>query len=411
MKYFAELGQNAELSLAELLAVYPKIKIIFKTDKAVIFESDEKPDIERLGGTPKLGEVISENKLPKEIILIDLEKESKEKKIFFGISFYGAKADKNLGREIKKNLIDRGRKVRWVIGKEKVLSSVIVRTNKLLRRGGEYCILSPHLTSPRVQGEEGEKTSQKDVGDGHGRPLRRKVRGGIFVAKTFEAQNFSDYEFRDMKRPARDLISGMTPPKLAKMLINLGLGSSPFTKGGGEEGDFLDPFCGSGTLLMEAALLGIKNIYGSDVSARAVEDTSENLAWLFEKYKLSGSRLPQVKKCDVKNLADCWEKKFGLIVGEPYLGPAIRGGISPDKAQMLQQELEKNYDGYLKGLSESLKKNGRLVLIVPFIITNEKVFYLDVDIKKYGLKVVQEPILYSRPDQKIGREIYILEKI
>ena len=73
MIYFAELGQNPELSLAEILAVYPKIKILFRTDKAVIFESSEEPNIEKLGGTPKLGKVIGEGKSLKEIILTKLK--------------------------------------------------------------------------------------------------------------------------------------------------------------------------------------------------------------------------------------------------------------------------------------------------------------------------------------------------
>lgn len=365
MKYFSELGQNPELSLAELLAVYPKMKILYKTDKAVIFESVKKPDIEKLGGTPKIAEIIGEGKSPKEIILEELQKIPKDKKIFFGISIYNGKTQNNLGKQIKNILINRGYKVRWVTGKEPILSSVIVRTNKLLRRGGEFCIF------------------------------------GDFVAKTLDVQDFSDYEFRDIRRPARDLVSGMTPPKLAKMLINLGKVTD----------EMLDPFCGSGTFLMEATLLGINNIYGSDISEKAVEDSKNNLAWLVEEYQLSNHQYPEIKKCDVRDLKKCWQKKFKMIVCEPYLGPAIRGEFSLQKAQELQKELEENYDGYLKNLSGSLEKKGKLVLIVPFIIMAKETFYLNLDIKKYGLKAVCEPISYSRPDQKIGRQIYILKRI
>lgn len=390
MQYFIELGQNPELSLAELVAVYPKIKILRQIDKAVIFELDEKPDIERLGGTPKLGEALGEGK-PKKIILENLLKNSKDKKIFFGLSFYG-KWDKNLGREIKQYLTDEGYKVRWVTGKEPVLSSVIVRTNKLLTRGGEFCVF--FSSSPSARGRKEE---------------------GVWVAKTYAAQNFSDYEFRDMRRPARDLISGMTPPKLAKIMINLGLADFPLRRRGNKGDliirDFLDPFCGSGTLLMEASLLGIKNIYGSDISEKAIRDSEANLAWLFEKYKLLEARLPIVKKCDVKNLQECWGKKFKLIVGEPYLGPAIRGALSLQKAEELKKELEKNYDEYLAGLSDALEKGGRLVLVVPVLLSARQSVRISARIQKYGLKAVREPILYSRPDQKIGREIYILEKM
>lgn len=380
MQYLAILGQNKELSIAELLAVYPNIKIIQNLEQALVFESKEKIEIERLGGIPKLAEILGKAE-PKKLILDELKKLPKDKKIFFGISDYGCR-DRALlcpdfGKKIKQELKSLGYKARWVVGKEPALSSVIVKTNKLLRRGRDFCII-----------------------DG-------------WTAKTIAVQDFSDYSFRDIERPARDLVSGMTPPKLAKILINLGIGSSPFVlKGGGQEGDFninfLDPFCGSGTFLMEAALLGFKNIYGSDISEKAVKDSQKNLTWLKEKYKLLGLRNPKIKKCDVKNLNDCWKQKFDLIVCEPYLGPPIRGKLSHEEAKKIQQELEKNYYEYLKGLSGALEKNGRIVLIVPYIITSEKNIYLNIYLKKYGFESVSKPIEYSRPNQKIGRLIYTL---
>jgi len=225
----------------------------------------------------------------------------------------------------------------------------------------------------------------------------------MILAKTVDVQDFFDYEFRDMKRPKRDLISGMTPPKLAKILINLA----------GSGDTFLDPFCGSGTFLTEASLLGFKNIYGSDISLKAVEDSKDNTEWLKEKYNLDTNFY--IQKCNVTNLRECWstirKNKFPIIVGEGYLGPAIRGGISQEQGKKLQIELEENYNRYLEGLADALEKNGRIVLIVPFIITGRETLHLNLDLKKYGLTSVFPPILYSRPDQKIGREIYILEKI
>ncbi|MFH1193646.1 MAG: RsmD family RNA methyltransferase [bacterium] len=382
MKYLAILGQNPELSLAELSAVYPDIKITplakeggggRELVEATILESPEKIDINELGGLPKLAELLEDGvafRDIKKIIVAELLKLGKNQKIFFGLSFYN-NANRGLynglGREIKNALKDAGGKARWAVSRELALSSVYIKTNKLLTRGFDFDIVF------------------------HG--------GKICVAKTVAVQDFSDYEFRDMRRPRRDLVSGMTPTKLAKTLINLG--------GQGRE-SFLDPFCGSGTFLMEAALLGFKKICGSDASDKAVADTKENMSWLQKFYKFNSTI--EIKKCRAEEALKCWGGKFDCIATEPYLGPPVRGELAKHKAIDLQKEIGANYEKYLSGLSAVLNPGGCLVLIVPFFITEKGDFFLPLKLKENGLKTVINPILYSRPDQKVGREIYVLKK-
>jgi len=43
----------------------------------------------------------------------------------------------------------------------------------------------------------------------------------VFLGKTLVVQPFKDLSKRDFGRPARDDHSGMIPPKLAQMMINL----------------------------------------------------------------------------------------------------------------------------------------------------------------------------------------------
>lgn len=371
MKYLSILGQNPELSIAELQSVYD-IKIEEQTNDLLIFESSKKINLNNLGGTPKLTEIIGEYqniKQAKQEVINNLLDFPEDKKIFFGLSFYNNEDKKTYlqtGKDIKKELKNNNRKVRWVVSQDLTLSSVVIKTNKLLTRGADYNLLF----------------------------INKK----IIIAKTIDVQDFFDYEFRDIKRPVRDLISGMTPPKLAKILINLA----------GKSDTFLDPFCGSGTFLAEAGLLGFQNIYGSDISKKAVHDSITNTEWLKEKYQLDTKF--NIKECDVKNIKKCWAKTFPIIVGEAYLGPPIRGKIGLEEANKLIAQLEKNYNEYLVSLSSVLEKNGKLVLIVPFIITDKQNLHLNLDIKKYGLKSAQSTILYSRKNQKIGREIYILTK-
>lgn len=399
MLYLAILGQNPELSLAELQAVYPSVKVISRSNETAFLESAEEVDISRLGGTPKLGLFVGEAETlekAKHIIIEELMKLSAEKKIFFGLSFYNnsdRKKYERLGKEIKNALKDAGYKARWAVSRELALSSVYIKTNKLLTRGFDFNLLfHPHPSSPSERG---------------------RIKEGVSIFKTIAIQDFADYEFRDMRRPARDLYSGMTPPKLAKILINLSF--SPSLEGekpkaeGVLENNFLDPFCGSGTFLTEAALLGFKNISGSDISEKAVSDSQKNFSWFKNEYKSSTEA--EIKMCDIKNIFKCWTKKFNNIATEPYLGPPIRGALTVSQAQKLQKELSELYGIYLKNLSSVLGDGGRLVLIVPFFITREKTFRLSLQIKQNGLKAVREPILYSRPDQKVGREIYVFEKL
>lgn len=376
MRYLAILGQNPELSLAELAAVYPEIKIVSRQKEATVFDSAEKIEIGRLGGLPKLAEVIAEDAPLKDmgkIIAAELLNLGTGQKIFFGLSFYNSENRglyNGLGKEIKNELKNAGAKARWAVSREMALSSVYIKTNKLLTRGFDFDVVFHE--------------------------------GKAVIAKTLAVQDFADYEFRDIGRPRRDLVSGMTPPKLAKMLVNL--------CGRGRK-SFLDPFCGSGTFLMEAALLGYKKICGSDISAKAVSDSQKNISWLFEKYKLSDTRPPTVKICDIKNISECWKEKFDAIATEPYLGPPIRGKLDFKKAETLRKELNNNYDKYLPALSHALEKNGALILIVPFLITDNGELKLNLKIKENGLHAVRSSIKYSRPDQKVGREIYILKKV
>ena len=80
----------------------------------------------------------------------------------------------------------------------------------------------------------------------------------------------------------------------------------------------LDPFCGNGTILQEALMMGIK-VIGIDKDEKSVKDARQNLKWLKRKYKLKGES--KIVLGDSKNLdvgeVDC-------IVTEPYMGPYLK---------------------------------------------------------------------------------------
>ena len=114
-----------------------------------------------------------------------------------------------------------------------------------------------------------------------------------------------------------EMQSGMLPPKVAQMLINLsGLTTNHL---------LLDPFCGSGTILAEAARMGFEHLAGSDISTQAVADTRENIYWLIRTSHLPAPVI-NLQISDVRKVTEKFSaNSVDGIVTEPYLGPPLRG--------------------------------------------------------------------------------------
>lgn len=391
MKQYAFiLGRSPALSAGELANVFSDKKAVLTTAETVILElGDIKPveTMRRLGGTVKLGEVLvktTEQNLAEEILKILKVFAPAEGKLVFGLSQYGLNQPK-LGAVIKKQLKAKGVKARWAISKNPKLSSADVFLNKLLGKGVELLII--------------------------------KKKEDIFIAKTLAVQDFEKYSQRDYGRPARDMRSGMLPPKVAKMMINLA--QSPL------DGCLIDPFCGSGTILQEALLLGYQDVWGSDVSKKAVQDARANLKWLAEKSGLPDNYGLRVKQISVEKLADYFEENyFDAMVTEPYLGPPLRGRETENEIKSIIKELSELYLKFFIQAKFVLKSEGKIVIIFPvFILQNKKLFLPILEqIEKIGFKIKsplpsewgfkisdRNSLIYFRPDQRVQREILIFK--
>lgn len=385
MKYFFILGKNKNLCLTEAISiinnrlgktnisVYGSF-LIFETDKEINFWNE-------LGGSIKFGQIIGEVKnitdLSAGVFIPHLDK---EKKNFFGISFYRTISKRpdifKLGMALKRQFEEKNIKIRLVTSKEETLSSVVVKTNKLLTRGLEAVILDAGNTT--------------------------------FIGKTLAVQEFSDYEFRDYGRPGRDTLSGMIPPKLAKMMLNL--------SGAKKDAIILDPFCGSGTIITEAAILGYKNLTGTDISEKAVEDTNKNIDWVKNEYhrpetiyKINHSDVRELSKIITPNSVDA-------IITEPYLGPPLHGNEREDTIQKNIIELSGLYSAAFSELYKVAKKSAIMVIIIPFINIRENKYYIEFNQSGWQEEKVLfdgkelSPLVWSRPDQKVIREIKIYRK-
>ena len=369
------LGRLPELSAAEVAAVLgdPPITLV-GNDIARVDREVAEPDVllRRLGGTVKIAVPVADAfSVP--AVADDLRARASGR-VNFGISWHlqPARIKEHLaaGLQVKAMLAEAGVPSRLVTSREPQLSSVIVHK--------EHC--REYLVLP----------------DGS-------------VARTVAVQDFEAFAARDVGRPHRDLESGTLPPKLARIMVNLARLTR--ASGGLPAGTaLLDPFCGSGTILNEAALLGVPTVWGSDVADRAVTQSQQNLAWLAGRYPQTRALRAEVKRADVRKLSAAWPKaSVDVVVTEPYLGPPRHGNESRPQLRKVIGELSDLYLAAFDQFTKVLKPGGRVVIAMPeFVFGHETMpLPIDDDIKRFGFTLTGGPYEYSRPDQHIRRQISV----
>lgn len=212
--------------------------------------------------------------------------------------------------------------------------------------------------------------------------------------QTVWAHNFMHWIKKDRHMPHIDPQAGMLPPKIARSMVNL-VPLSPEGK------ILLDPFCGSGRVLVEAAEVGYQ-IGGTDIIANQVQDTIENLQSL----NFSG----KIELLDATHLSERFSN-IDAIVTEPFLG---KSKFRPDEIRYIVPGLEKLYLGCLKDWLKVLKPGGFVVMVFPWFNDGKKE-YKTSEIIDGKLKLSYNPlkrgIFYSRPDADVKREILVLQKI
>jgi len=361
-EYIFILGNNAELSRAEIAAVFPEAEVLASGQDFLVAQLAElncQSALNRLGGTIKIGQglgrEISVDKVEQKIMAL-----AKSGKVNFGLSYYGVKPG-NLGLAIKRRLKERGISCRLVVSRDRALSAVVVKKNKCL----------DFIVVPKWWGLTGA------------------------------VQDFEAYGHRDFGRPKSDSRSGMIPPKLAKMMLNLS--QTDFKE------KILDPFCGSGTILAEAAALGYKNLIGSDLSLKAVSDSRDNLNWLLDELALSEVSV-DISQSDARDLGQRFARhSIGAIVTEPYLGPPLTGREGPRRIRAISSELEDLYQAALGQFVKILKPNGRVVMVFPQWHLAGQTHQLEV--KAVGfVRRDSGRLIYRRPRQIVWRQIRIFEK-
>lgn len=412
-KYIFFLGHQPHLSVAELEAVFGADSITEIKKNYAVLELADEPNIDHLGGTTKISKVIKTENLQQDVsaqlleLLFTQISDQKTGKLRLGISIYSGKNITQLNIKVIREILEKLRKkaekdlpglnLRTVEPKESALNAAQIIHGDLLKKNGlsfDIIIESPPSRHPELT----EGSSQK-----------------IILCQTIQVPNLKKYTLRDYGKPKPSGKNGMLPPKLAQIMINLS--GAKISKDSGDT--ILDPFCGSGTVLQEAMLIGIDSI-GTDLNPQIIEDAKANLEWLDRRFRLRNSKVKfNVSVADATSHQ--WSKKVSHVVCESYLGTAMTNVPTETKLQNIIEECNAVAEGFLKNIHHQLSDDGTIVFALPcwFIAGGIKKLPVVENLSALGYnkvksKVIREDLIYRRTgedkSQIVGRDIYILKK-
>ena len=235
--------------------------------------------------------------------------------------------------------------------------------------------------------------------------------GEEIYGRTIKIQDLEGFVSRDMNKPQTDTEMGTLPPKLARMMVNFTAQNS---------GTLWDPFCGSGTIPMEAAMLGF-NFLASDINPQAVNDTDKNIKWLNSEGYISDILYEtfrfDITKPDMGVVKKLKHTDITAIVCEPYMGPPLTRVISQQKAEELLNDVKKLYLKLFDLIDNRIEKRGiKVVIIIPSYKTDRGwiTFGLrELVGKRWIIKnsdYSKEDLKWNRKNSIITRNIFILER-
>jgi tRNA G10 N-methylase Trm11 len=461
-QYFFVLGITPTLSIAEIISHLTNNKyhfeIILLSPEIAVFllpaDFDATKTMQTLGGTVKIGIIRKSLKLDEQVSIENVLTADQLTNVYFsnlsgklhlGISLYDGLGDQKifkslnqslgpLCQHIKEEMSGIGKKVGFLERRERMLSSVSVAKNGLISHGVEIVLINT--------------------------PTQ------ILIGKTLAVQAFGAFSLRDYGRPERDKRSGIMPPKLARMMINLaGLNvtadKKPQFSGGPAarqpqkysrharnpilglpdlaspllntpDSTLLDPFCGSGTILQEAVLLGHKTIIGTDISEKAVRDTMINIDWLFKNFpskKQSDYRI-DIRQADVMTISKIFTSgTIGAVVTEPFLGPPLYGRLQEIQIKRLFSQVVPLYLGAFGEFAKILPKEGHIVIAFPAVRLNNELKLIPIteEISRMGFEIsplipkeislspplfqsVRGSVIFGSPEHFLLREIIRFKK-
>lgn len=438
--YVFILGNHPFLSIAELCRIFGEKALKHTTDVFAIFESEEELDqsfLNRIGGSQKIYAVLEKFSLE------DAEQET------IGL-VSGKLRDPSRGRsgQFRNDAELAQKKINFAINvygeapqgfQKKILTGVKSQLKAL-----DLSVRYMHLDFGNIVNVQ--SIHEKTVELGTEFAVFFVVQQAI-VAHLIGVQDIGGYAQRDLGKPERDMDVGLMPPKLVQMMINIA---------GVEKGQALyDPFCGTGGILLEGAMMGITS-YGSDIDENAVEQAKKNLEWILKTQtpKSQNSKTPNIiktkaKRIDGKELElsypylkaskhqlfvkdarklDSISFPFDAVVTEGYLGPILKREVTPNQLAHIEGEINVLYQAFFEAIARyAAKRHAAIVCCLPFYIVDEKPVTLQKPLEsilalgytasdlvpgwvyqRLGVvKNKRKSLLYARKNQHVGREIFL----
>lgn len=391
--YIAILGRQPALGMAELEALYGSASTHWFSPQTARISTDEF-SVEHLGGTIKAGRIIAE------IPNADWRKAGEalvhhyahawrnaDYKITLGISAYGFTASsrdvQKPGILLKQKLKTAGVSLRLIPNTEPALNSATSHHNKLGLSKNKCEIL-----------------------------IVRNKNGRVIIAESIGAQNITALARRDQGRPKRDAFVGMLPPKLAQIMINLAAPTAANHQS--VRLRLLDPFCGTGVLLQEAALQGY-DVYGTDLSDKMIDYSRTNLEWLAQTHHTQSNVTLQQGDAMTAH----WQAPIDLVACETYLGQPFSAPPAPAKLDEVRRNCDHIMSSFLKNLHPQIPSGTPLCLAVPaWRDTSGRFTHLRLieNLETLGYirhaftNIQPDELLYYREDQIVARQLLVLAK-
>ncbi len=162
-------------------------------------------------------------------------------------------------------------------------------------------------------------------------------------------------------------------PKYARVLINLA--RTP------ENGRVLDPFCGTGGILIEAGKMGFSPL-GSDISQEMIDGSFRNLK--------SEGVTAELKRCDISSIRDEFGEVDAIATDPPY------GRASSTN----REEITALYSRMLDAFAETVRMGGYISFVVPDLSVTDRL--------PAGLSLVESHSL--RVHRSLVRHFVLLQK-
>ena len=395
LKKFSAIFANGELSRLELITVLRKLGTEHRIESyeesfCILEANDLVKTAKYLGGAFKIGEIVAEAQ--DENLFIGKLYATKmfewlDQKASWGLSLYGI--NNNLDPDFVQD-------VQNVLG-EKIRGAGARKAKKVL----------PDITSVNegIRELSSGIVAEKNVID----VQLLKSKDSLFLALTIATIPSTSFQERDLKRPYQNSTISLSP-RIARMLVNMTMLN--------EGQRLLDPFCGTGTILMEAAVLNI-NVIGFDKDSQKIKGTWQNINWLRSTGRISKNVHAKLQRRDARDLRFFDRDSIDAIATEPILIPPLKRFPSEEEAKDMLLDSFKTYREFLRSAEYVLKRNGKIALVIPYIrLSTRKKAGFDVEQLLEGINLQMAklngftfPILarYTQ-DQKVIRGVLLLEK-